>query len=276
MTVTAVDIMKDALAKVGLYDDAPVSDLAEKPMYNHIYATQRDLVLSLYPWNFALKRKRITAAGLLDCSAKTITYVVNSGADTITDSGSEFVTGGFEDGDIASPSGGDSNGSYQIATVAAGTLTLETHEDVTAEILTNDTDLKLYALDADGYYKFAKPSDCLKVRAVNGVKPNQKTVPVWYVKGGYIITTDIDENDQISVEYIQQVTDPTNFSIQFREAITIKLASVLAKAQRDNMWEKKFWEGAFDAYMMEFFRQNAQEGNRDKSREDTAWQKAGR
>jgi hypothetical protein len=59
---------------------------------------------------------------------------VDSDPDTITDTGSGFVTAGFEDGDIITVTGTtNNNDSFLVATVAAGTLTLDAGEAVTAE-----------------------------------------------------------------------------------------------------------------------------------------------
>ena len=68
-------------------------------------------------------------------TALTIAFVDGgAGADTITDSGTGFVTAGFKAADIITVSGSTSNdGNYTIVTVAAGTLTLATGV-LTAEI----------------------------------------------------------------------------------------------------------------------------------------------
>jgi len=58
------------------------------------------------------------------------------GSDTITDSGSGFVTAGFENGDIITVSGAtddSDNGDYTLTGVAAGTLTMATGQFTTGE-----------------------------------------------------------------------------------------------------------------------------------------------
>lgn len=60
---------------------------------------------------------------------------VDSNPDTITDTGSQFVDQGFQAGNIIRISGSTSNdGTYTIATVAAGTLTLVAGDSLTAEV----------------------------------------------------------------------------------------------------------------------------------------------
>jgi len=68
-----------------------------------------------------------------DITANTIAFV-DSDPDTITDSGSGFVTAGFVAGDEITVTGSASNdGTYTIDTVTAGTITLLPGESLTAE-----------------------------------------------------------------------------------------------------------------------------------------------
>lgn len=58
----------------------------------------------------------------------------NAAADTITDSANGFLVAGFEAGDQITVSGSASNdGTYTIASVAAGTITLLARNDLTTE-----------------------------------------------------------------------------------------------------------------------------------------------
>lgn len=66
-------------------------------------------------------------------TAATIAFV-DSDPDTITDSGSGFVTAEFQAGQSITVSGSASNdGTYTIASVVAGTITLESGDSLTAE-----------------------------------------------------------------------------------------------------------------------------------------------
>ncbi len=103
-----------------------------------------DVVLDLVPImpEQLLKRKTITlVASQANYSlAATITGTTiafaDSDPDTITDSGSGFVTAGFESGMTITISGAaqsGNNSTFTIETVAAGTLTLDADDEVTAE-----------------------------------------------------------------------------------------------------------------------------------------------
>lgn len=67
--------------------------------------------------------------------ATTIAFNENTAdADTITDSASGFLTAGFQPGDSITVSGSASNdGTYVIASVTAGTITLRASDDLTTE-----------------------------------------------------------------------------------------------------------------------------------------------
>jgi hypothetical protein len=67
--------------------------------------------------------------------ATTIAFAENTAdADTITDSASGFLTAGFQSGDQITVAGSASNnGTYTIATVVAGTITLLARNDLTTE-----------------------------------------------------------------------------------------------------------------------------------------------
>ena len=70
---------------------------------------------------------------IIKYDASTIAFV-DSNPDTITDSASQFVAEGFEDGQTIGISGSASNdGTYTIASVTAGTITLSSTDELTAE-----------------------------------------------------------------------------------------------------------------------------------------------
>lgn len=272
--MTDIEICNLALSEVGEGQITAFSDKANIGLEN-IYKIIRDNVLILYPWDFALKRTRLTAKGLLDCSTRTITFV-NSNPDTITDSGSGFVTAGFEAGDKVKVGGSGSNDTtYKIVSVAAGTLTLEKFEEVVAGTLANDTDLKLYVQPAYFWsYKYARPSDCLSVYSVNENALDTED-PKWEVEGDYIVTDEIDSNDQIEIQYIKQITDPTKFSQMFINLFVLKLASRLAITITNDKSLKDFLLGQFNIELLNMLALDARRRNPGREEKLTSWQSAG-
>lgn len=274
MAADDVAVVNRSFVQVG--EELLVDALSENPKAEAIYAAERDALLAMHPWGFALKRTRLTAAGLLDCSSKVITFVVNTGADTITDDGNGFVTNNFETGDIAYVvDSGDNTGNWEIATVVAGTLTLESQFDVTAEALTNDADLKIYALNAKGQYKYALPSNCLSVYRVNEVSLYDQPT-YWIREGKFIVSADRNQYDQLPIQYIKQVTDTTLFPDYFEECLVIRLNAAFAMAYKENAEQAKQWNKHFDYKFKQACVRNVRESNPDKTRRDTNWQSAGR
>ncbi len=105
-------------------------------------------------------------------TAITIAFV-DSNPDTITDSGSGFLTAGFKSGDSITVSGSTSNNStFTIATVIAGTITLVSGDNLTAETagasvtITASTASKVVRLKSDSKLPAVDGSNLL------GIAPN--------------------------------------------------------------------------------------------------------
>ena len=265
-----VKIVNMALARLGDHQLIALKDEQRVNLQN-VYDQIRDELLSGYPWPFALKRVRLTAAGILDCSAITITFA-DADPDTIADSGSAFLTSGFLDDDIVGVKGSGSNDAdLKINTAVAATLTLETAEEVTAEVLTNDTDLKLYAKPAYNWnHKYAIPSDNMRVHSVEENTNEETDDPTWEVEGDYIVTDAIDEDDQVRMRYVQQITDVTKFSTLFVTCLVLLIASRIAKPMGSDEGNKLLVE--FNNTILDVFAITAGSGNPDKTRKNTSWQ----
>lgn len=83
---------------------------------------------------FTLSAESWFSQGSVVLTAATIAFV-DSNPDTITDSGTAFVSTGFKPGKIliSGATNAGNNGNFTIATVAAGTLTLVAGDTLTAE-----------------------------------------------------------------------------------------------------------------------------------------------
>ncbi len=272
--MTVIDICNIALGKIG---SARILALSEKDDVNltNLYSQTRDKLLQLHHWAFALKRTRLSASGLLSGSGRTIAFV-DSNPDTITDSGSGFITAGFEAGDIVNVIGSNRNNNpYRIRAVVAGVLTLETFETVVAESLTNVPGLKLYARPAHLFnYKYAEPSDCLDIIAVNETTINNQ--PAWDIEGGYVVTNEINSNDQIIVQYIRQVLDTTTFSRLFTECLALSLAAELAIVITNDKTLKDALLRELSDVLLNSFVTNTTRGNPDEAFKTSSWIRAGR
>ena len=102
-------------------------------------------------------------------AAATIAFVEGGATDTITDSGSGFSNAGFSAGmKIVVSGSGSNNGTYTLASVSSGTLTLTaTTDDLTAEsagesvIITGAIPTKYDIVQNKRYYDI--PTDALKI-----------------------------------------------------------------------------------------------------------------
>lgn len=127
---------------------------------------------------------------------------VDSNPDTLTDTGSGFVTAGFVAGQKINVSGSTSNdGTYTLATVAAGTLTLASTDSLTAEVK-GDT-VTITATDTYGTPVVAWSSNATGVRcrlAPSGgrelTRDNNLVIANWYAYFDH--GTDITEEDRIT------------------------------------------------------------------------------
>lgn len=275
MADTEVGIYNSALIEIGKPTVALTTDRPDD--LNVIYDDRLKQSLAERDWPFADKRRRVSAAGLLDCSAKVITFD-DADPDTIADDGDEIVDLGFKAGDIAGVIGSASNNkNYGIFSVETdGTLmTLETFEEVTAEVLTNDTDLKIYARPASRYsFKYALPSDCIRPRAVNEITLNNQSV--WDQEGNFIVTNEIDNNDQIILFYTQNVTDVAVFSPLFRRIFVLNLAKGLVTTLNESLESRLARIEELDRKKLEVYAREENIGRPNTERKPTDWQTAGR
>jgi len=130
------------------------------------------------------------------------------------------------------------NREYRIETVTAGTLTLVLRDKAVAETLVNSSTLKLYLKSSFSYgftrsYKYKKPTDYIDTFSVNGIIKYR--LPGWKGEGIYLLTNEIDEYDQIIIQYVRQITDPLLFPSLFIDSLVLNLAANLAITISNNV-----------------------------------------
>lgn len=290
MSFSELEIFNMALSEVGSIAVSAISD-KDDISGQQLSNLARDKTLSMYDWKFARKRTRVSAAGILDASAKTIAFV-NSNPDTVTDSTSSFLTSGALAGDVATITGSDNNNTaYNINTAVAGTLTLESYETVTAESLANDTDLKMYFSPSSRWgYKYQRPSDAVRIMGIGQYLYSQfgsndfnfnywgvgNRYNIWDIEGNYIVSNVIDDNDQLDIKYIQRVTDTTLFTDLFVNINVYQLAALLVRPLAKDEKLKVDLELKANKTLLDGLASMAGEGPYEEERPDTSWQRAGR
>ena len=126
---------------------------------------------NIYSWSGGLAVISSVGATI---ATDTIAFV-DSNPDTITDSGDGFVTAGFMAGDVITITGSTSNnGTYTIATVVAGTITLIGGDSLTGEIAGDDVVISVHTITKTGTATWAEArfiadgSDYDKIVTING------------------------------------------------------------------------------------------------------------
>jgi hypothetical protein len=84
-------------------------------------------------------------------------------------------------------------------------------------------------------YAYPLPSDCIRI-----IEPDIKDFP-FKVEGNNIITNE----SAVYLKYIARVTDPNDFSVSFRECLSLKIAWELAVPLTDNQQLAKEMENRF-------------------------------
>ncbi len=259
MSVTTdINICNLALTKIGA---TPISALTGTDKIsvacNELYEPTRDYLLTKYNWNFAKKRKKLFN---LEYVASTIAFV-DSSPDTITDTGSAFVTEGFEAGMRVRVSGSANNdGTYFINTVAAATITLEADEELTAEAA--GTEITLEALPAFEYdYVFELPSDFYRLWTIWSDADGNAEVNNFVLSGNKIYANE----DEIYLVYISQIKTVTLFPQAFIDVLTYRLAKDLAIRVADSRTLREQMAIEEKLALTIAYRLNAIEGNPDEN-----------
>lgn len=133
MALTYLQLCNRVLKRIGEAELSTVSGATGKgKMVGELLNEAQNYLFTLDDW-YTLFKTRVFKT--VTYTASTIAFSENgASADTITDSDSAFVTQGFTAGMQVYVSGSSSNdGIYVLGTVAAGTLTLQTADDLTTE-----------------------------------------------------------------------------------------------------------------------------------------------
>ena len=192
---TLADTTKEALACTAHVDDC------------------KKALLRMHPWNFAVKRKNISA------SYTAITSIADNGSGLyqITK-----ATHGLSDGERVTIHEADSfsgaNGTWILENTTTNTFDLKGSTYATD----GGTDYGEYttAPAFDYAYSIALPSDCLRVLSVN----NDLVEDLYRIEGGRLL---IDDDEDVEIKYIKDVTDYATMDALFYQALGHYLAYTL-------------------------------------------------
>lgn len=180
----------------------------------------KQALLRMHPWNFAIKRKKLTpyqnvavsnvtwvSANLIEVTHTATTYAVGN-----------YVTLTGIEGAI------EANGVWEVQAVPATTTTRLTTID-----LDESTDLSTYSASSTDYirrspafdysYLYLLPTDCLRILSID----NDLSPEAYRIEGGFILS----DETSIDFRYIYDVTDYTTMDALFYQCLAHYLAYTL-------------------------------------------------
>lgn len=223
-----VDICNIALTTLGDYSITAAELTAGSPelarKFKEIYDDMRDDMVYSHPWNFATKRVYLsrtgafTGRGLDDCTADCDSYTQSTPLSYRV----QIDGAGAPDTFKWSDDGGSTWDATLVAiTGAAQTLNngvTITFTATTGHTVDNYWDISATWIPAYEYdYKFKLPTDYLRKVKTDLYKSEFK------IEGGYLVTSEA----AVELEYIAQITDPTEFSNGFIMAFAARLSAEL-------------------------------------------------
>ena len=236
MAVTQTDIANQALALIGAsaLTDLTADSGTKAEVCRLFYDANQDFCLVKRPWSSAIFRKLLVFA-----NKTTVTGVTQADPGVVT-----AASHGIEDGELitfADIVGMTTlNGTIYVAT-SVTTDTLELYDRYGASVDTSGYTafssggtVYLYGIE-DMTYAYAKPSDCLQpIKVLDQTLSEQKNAK-FRNEGDRIFT-----NQQYAgLEYIRQVTDPSDYDQELREYMALRLAWLICLRLTNNqgLWK---------------------------------------
>ena len=265
MAVDAEAICNSALIKIGASKIAALSDTNKRAILcNEQYPKLRDDLLRSHPWNFAIKRKVLSADSFIFVDGDVIT-----GADTITETAHTRETGDklrlTSSGILPTPL--ELSTDYYVIFVDANTFKLAT----TAANANAGTAIDITAAAGGGNHTitmkpnfeydniFLLPSDYMRA-----VRLEDKE-DIFTVEGNRIFTNE----SQINLVYIARIIDTTKFDKNFDELLALMLANELSYPLVQSNSLKATLQQELAAKLRDIRSFDAQEGNAEELEANT-------
>lgn len=240
MSTSSVEICNMALVKVGAELISSLSDNNKRAILcNLLYDKRRKRLIEGHPWRFARRRKVLERPLISVLNANisiandTLT-ITQSGVFSLGDKIELLTDGSIGGNPVISGYPEGTDGSYGEFYVRPSSLTaiklyateeeavydvdLENAIDITSAGVNNLRIKYLNKKSTELSQVFAKPSDMLRP-----IYDEDKTIN-WVEENGFILTNETS----LLMKYIADVTDTTQFSANFDEALAVDLAVQLA------------------------------------------------
>jgi hypothetical protein len=218
-TQSDLNVSNRALALIGAKKITSLADTSTKEAIaaNDFVDECKKELLRMHPWNFAKRRKKLTA--FPDIAVSNVTYVsanlIEVTHSSVTYLAGQYVTLTGIEGAV------EANGTWEIASVTSPTVTRLTIStvDEAADLSTytaSDTDYIRRSPAFDFSYLHELPTGCLRVLSINGdLIPDQ-----YRIESGTILS----DYEDIEIEFIYDVTDYTTMDALFYKCLAHYLA----------------------------------------------------
>ena len=219
MTKTEICNLALSLVSANTATDIDVDSTPQAEAVRRWFAPARDEALASHPWNFAMKRARLT-----------LTWTALSGV-ALADNGSGLIrvthnTHSLQTGNrlhIRNVQGVPSaNGTWYVTRIDQHTLDLQ--DSVFSGTHTSGTGEWILAPLTGWEYQHTIPSDNLRVVRVNGEEGNEEDSQPYTIEQGYLLT----DADVAEIRYVYQHTTVTTWTQDFINAFAYLLASYIA------------------------------------------------
>lgn len=219
MTKTEICNLALSLVSANTATDIDVDSTPQAEAVRRWFAPARDEALASHPWNFAMKRARLT-----------LTWTALSGV-ALADNGSGLIrvthnTHSLQTGNrlhIRNVQGVPSaNGTWYVTRIDQHTLDLQ--DSVFSGTHTSGTGEWILAPLTGWEYQHTIPSDNLRVVRVNGEEGNEEDSQPYAIEQGYLLT----DADVAEIRYVYQHTTVTTWTQDFINAFAYLLASYIA------------------------------------------------
>jgi hypothetical protein len=216
MAQAALECANAALRKIGSGKIAALNgtDDLSVLLNDRIDICKRTL-LRMHPWNFAIRRDKLRP--YLDVAVSNVTLISDELLE-VTHTSTTYAVGNWVQ--IHGVAGAiESNGTFEVSAIPAGTTTRVTAPGVTSltTYVAGTLDFIRRVPAFDFSYLYDMPSDCLRVLKVD----DQASSPDWRIEGRFIMS---DVEDELEFKYIYDVTDYTTMDILFYELLSHYLA----------------------------------------------------
>lgn len=184
------------------------------------YEFMRQALLREHSWRFATKRTYLTRDTINEITGATAANpVVITIADghSIANGTEVFITGVVGMTEL-------NNRAYTTAGATATTLQLVGVDGTSYTAYSSAGSLTEYVV-SEYAYRFALPSDCLRILRINGAERDD-----YRVEAGYLLTNE----GEINCEYIFDNTDETTFDAQFVDLLASRLSAEVCFYLTDN------------------------------------------